>query len=711
MRKETLRKIRRLDATPAIISRASIPVTEKMYGGTKYKRNYAMFLRCQTAGPYLKIAVFLPDDLKKDQYAKFEIFINPEGEEYITRVMVHGKEAWWSTARIDKLPYPETQWSYFYYSKNRDWINPEGKNTIKRMLGVSEGGYAGIKEWQERIQEKRIKEKEKKEQAPWDADMALVPELPKGFDNWCKKKVIDENFIFYEYSRNVKEGYCSYCEKMVPAAGARHGKKGVCQVCKKKITYKSTGKIRRLATETYQCQLIQSIPGGFVLRGFDCQRSYAYDRDYYDPYYYIHEYRRAIFLDGSVRRYIWDVYKNKYYRWIPHIYSYYSHCSGLIYPKTLPSLRKKITHTGLFEIIKRYPTISIDGYINEEKDNPILEKIVKAGCYNLAKESMYQHLYINENETELAKMLCIDKAKLSRLRAANGGIIYLSWLQKEKQQNTIYTEEMIKGFSIKDISPERLDFISKKLTYAQIFNYLCRQQIMGKDTFLQMLYTWRDYLDMAVKLHMNLDKEMIYKPKNLQQAHDELILALESEKIKEQEEEIRKQWPKVEGVLKELGKYEYESGKYCIQAPKSIGDIIKEGTVLRHCVHTCDFYFDRIGRRETYLLFLRRNQSKETPWYTLEVEPSGNIRQKRTTGDQLNEDIKEAIPFLKKWQKEIQKRLSKEDKELGRESDKLRKQEYAKLKKDGNRIWHGVLQGQLLADVLEADFMAFDNAG
>lgn len=47
----------------------------------------------------------------------------------------------------------------------------------------------------------------------------------------------------------------------------------------------------------------------------------------------------------------------------------------------------------------------------------------------------------------------------------------------------------------------------------------------------------------------------------------------------------------------------------------------------------------------------------------------------------------------------------KEDKALGKKSNALRIKELGELRKNGNRVWHGVLQGKLLADVLEADFM------
>ena len=87
------------------------------------------------------------------------------------------------------------------------------------------------------------------------------------------------------------------------------------------------------------------------------------------------------------------------------------------------------------------------------------------------------------------------------------------------------------------------------------------------------------------------------------------------------------------------------------------------------------------------------------------VEPSVNIIQKRTTGDNQNADFQKAIKFLEKWQQYFRKQLTEEEKQLGEKANKLRIENYANLRKNGNKIWHGKLAGQLLADVLEQDFM------
>ena len=81
------------------------------------------------------------------------------------------------------------------------------------------------------------------------------------------------------------------------------------------------------------------------------------------------------------------------------------------------------------------------------------------------------------------------------------------------------------------------------------------------------------------------------------------------------------------------------------------------------------------------------------------------MRQKRTVGDRQNIDFENATGFIRKWQKEIQKRLTKEDHRLAQESSRLRLEEFRELREKKAKIWHGHLQGKLLADVLEADLM------
>lgn len=172
-----------------------------------------------------------------------------------------------------------------------------------------------------------------------------------------------------------------------------------------------------------------------------------------------------------------------------------------------------------------------------------------------------------------------------------------------------------------------------------------------------------------------------------------------------------KRFPELNDVLKTLKeKYEYQDDTYAIIAPDDVTDIIHEGNTLHHCINKTDTYFERIEKKESFLLFLRKANDLETPYYTLEVEPGGTIRQKRTEYDRQNKDLEKASIFLKQWQHVIRKRLEQTDHVLAGKSRLLRMQEIRKLREDQVAIHHGIYQGELLADILEADLMEIEEA-
>lgn len=175
--------------------------------------------------------------------------------------------------------------------------------------------------------------------------------------------------------------------------------------------------------------------------------------------------------------------------------------------------------------------------------------------------------------------------------------------------------------------------------------------------------------------------------------------------------EIEEKFPDIERIYEEIReKYQYQEKKYSIIIPKRIEDIILEGKILGHCLHGSDRYFERIHIRESYIVFLRFTEEPGKPYYTLEIEPDGTARQKRTVGDNQNADFEEAKNFIRRWQQEVQKRLTKEDKELAGISRSLRIEEFKELREEKKKVWHGKLAGKLLADVLEADLMEVEAA-
>lgn len=728
MQKEALRQLKRINATQTMVRLAKENEQDIVYktrwGNYQKKTVYDLMVRCQTrelnGGRILMVCIFFPGNVARGELAPFyEIYCNPDGSEYITRVLdKNGTEQGWSGAMADNLEemYYHLADSWYIEDKSsRIWQNPEGKNTIQSFLGTKEKGFYGLIEWQRKVKKEKTEEKERRQQEPWDRDMALIPEVFPSFYTWMEKDGHSNHYIFYEYDKKgAREGYCSRCCRWVPIEKPRHNKKGRCTKCGAGITFKAASKIQTLSTGWYEAQVIQRIKGGIVIRTFNQYQCYR-DVDYKSPRKKTEETERILILDtGKVKRYYYGLYKNKYYRWIldsdymPVKHTYYTRCVTRLYKRNLMALKKNTLKNSAIDLWEQLPTDTAN-YLAIEAADPVVEKLARIGMFRLAEDFINKRSndkLLDGKQTELARMLRIDPARLKRLKALNGEAEHLAWYQMEKTANTIWPDEMIRDFGNAKLIPGSLCFLEPCPKFTKIWRYLVKQEEKSGEGMGRLIHTWEDYINMAKQAKMDTQNSMIMYPGDLKAAHQRMILLLQEGEMEKEAKKLERKWPKVNEILPSLKKFEFTRDGYAIVVPASILDIVKEGHALQHCVHTCDFYFDRIQKHESYLFFLRKAENPDIPWYTLEVEPSGNIRQKRTTGDNQGKDLEEAKEFLRKWQKEFQKRLTQKEKRLGEKADQARIQEYANLRKNGNKVWHGRLAGQLLADVLEQDFMA-----
>lgn len=719
MQKKQLREFKRINATPLMMKLAKQnkpdePIVIRTHWKTYiYDTKYDIFIRCQTRGKILMTSVFFPDKMAAGiSTPTYEIYCNPEGDEFITRILDDsGKEIKWTTSLFYNLGrvYKSSYTDYGLPEQERSgrvWQNYEGKKTIHQFLQVKCIGVEGLTEYQGRSRDRKIQEAEKRQQEPWDKHMALVPKIMPEFKRWAVHDAAEENFIFYG-SIKAATGYCTFCEKQVPLIRPIRNKTAECPCCGKKIKFKLQSRIQTLGTEERYAECIQEIFGGFVVRTFRI-KSYYRDRDYDDPHWLFNETERYLYFDsGEIKYYTWGLYKNKKYRFIPGYRPYYSRNHSRLYTGNIAVLKKTVLKTSAIDLWPKLP-MSASEYLFVEKHNPAVEMLAKMGVFKLAEEiadSQYDNGLLNQSETQIARMLKTDNARLKRLKNMNGGICCLKWLQLEKTADTIWPDHIIKEFSENRIEVSGFSFLPPPVKPVKIYNYIKRQQQKSGESFKQVQITWRDYYNLAEQNKWNVSASQIGWPKDLKKAHADAVLFSKGKSIKEQAVRLEKKWPEVNKILPEIKKFEYRNKKFAIIAPNCIEDMVKEGVALSHCIDHADFYYDRIQKREAYPFFLRRMNSVDTPWYTLEVESSGNIRQKRTTGDNQNADLEEAIPFLKEFMAEYKKKMTAEEKKQGEAASKRRIEEYKELRKNGSRIWHGKLAGQLLADVLEADFM------
>ena len=708
MKKEALKKKTvKLKATPAMMRKAGIDTKRYVPEGGYYNRrqvekyHIGMYLRARKCDGILKVAIFLTKEMRNgSREPAYELYINKELGDWITW---DAKREKWLTAKLDMIEWPD------YVRRSGKYANRDTKRTIKSYLEISQGGYGGILQYQLSCREDALKRRYKKETEPWDADMELIPDrLPKNWEDWVDRHGIRQHYLFYEYSRGgAKEGYCTYCKKMVPVEKPKYNDIRICKCCGHPVILKSTKKAGSFPTRYYMLYLLQRTETGFVIRKFSAHRNYR-KGTYREPEVICYETRRILYdRDFQKTIYYMGEYKNHEMRWIRGgDYGYYDSTyekNASIYPYNLASLaEKELKRTGLPETIRRIRHIDPEEYMGRLHRYPVLEQIVKAGLMKLSEEIMRKppceiRGTLFQTGTELHKQLKIDKQRLKRLRQQEGGTGYLKWLQLEKRCDTCIKDETIKWYEERKIDPKDLEFIGNRMSPEQVKNYLEKQKEYSYPQLSEkkILGQWEDYLSMCKAAKKDLEDEMVYRPRELKRRHDEMVAYREKAQIMERmqknqksEEEYAKKmaekFPGAEENLKRVkGKYEYEHGEFLIRVPEHLSDIAREGYALHHCAGSSERYFERIMTGETYICFLRKKEDPEIPFYTIEVEPNGTIRQSRTYLDEET-SIEQIRPFLRRWQQEIQKRMGKEDYEAQDISARKREENILELQKKGN---------------------------
>lgn len=720
MKKSELIKLTPLKATRTMMQKAKeqkpIPIK---YSDSPYTFNPSCYLRCSTCGDILRVSIYYTEYMRMGVGSPiFDIFIDPENRDFIT---YNYREKVWSEATIYRLNFPHYTPSKSFYSSR------ESNKVIRNKLNTQQNGYYGIEEWQDSVRKEQNTARHKKITDPWDEVMSKVPDKPNGFNKWAEKYIRLEEYIFYDYKRNgATSGYCSWCEKEVPIKNPKHGKIGKCPCCGRQIVFKAKGKFNLIKTEDRICYLLQKYSDTqVIIRKFWGYKIYFKDKSSNDikSEFIISEYRRSFYdsVKNTGDSYYYGDYCHREFRWIfdgkfqpIHRAHYWNAHYGNVYPKNTKQLLSIIPKTGLIEFIKSKTPINPELYLERYMACPWIEQLSKAGLCRFVSELIALNIEINgkpfemSKQKSLSKSLNIDNFRLKRLKTNNGGWRFLEWLVKEKRENLNIPDNVISWMCENSVKPHDLDFIYDRMSEVQIKNYLERQQKSIGLPIKEIIGIWEDYLKMAIRLKIDTNKEIVFRVNKLKQRHDELIKLCGDKEMALRAGEVIQNYPDIENVLADVkARYEHENKDFAIIVPERIEDILNESTALSLCIgKSDDRYFERIAIRESYLVFLRRKSEIDKPWYLIEVEPGGQLRQKRTCFDKQEKDLNEAKGFLSSWQLHIQKQLTREDVERAKESERLRLQEYDELRRNNAKIWHGELAGQLLADVLEADFTA-----
>ena len=146
------------------------------------------------------------------------------------------------------------------------WSREEDRKRITEFChNGKEEPRAAIARWQSYS-------KGRKEIDEIDSEMALVPELPKDFDDFVDREVLPQ-YLFYDAGRKVTKGHCTHCGREVKIRNPHYGDAGECPSCKHPVTYRSRKKGGNVNARGY-AGLLQKTKEGYVYRYFECYRKF-----------------------------------------------------------------------------------------------------------------------------------------------------------------------------------------------------------------------------------------------------------------------------------------------------------------------------------------------------------------------------------------------------------------------------------------------------
>ena len=301
-----------------------------------------------------------------------------------------------------------------------------------------------------------------------------------------------------------------------------------------------------------------------------------------------------------------------------------------------------------FAIVSTHSSVLFMSYLKLYCDHPNAEYLFKQGygCLISERYSYYGNSLsleisplVNWKSNNLLKMLNINKLEFKALRGNETHYeSYIYWRVLYPKLSPEVLIDIAKSFKFEHGTAERLaDDTNLKLH--RLARYLTENEIR--------LHDYEDYIEQCKLLQYDLHDTAISMPHNFMNAHTRL-----NNIIKYHDEEGLKSV-----FIKNMEKrkaIEFEYRNLVIRQPESIEEIISEGRALNHCVGG---YAERHALNKLHIMFIRRRNAPEKPFYTVEIsEPLLNIIQVRGERNaDMTDEVKAFVDEYKKYLDDIKK--------------------------------------------------------
>jgi len=610
--------------------------------GPLWVPNLIWYYRAKRTEDVLEVAIFTREMIKEGrEYPAYRVFLH-DGK-YDTWDNRKGK---WRKSTIERLEYScgcENTPRYYWYSDKGLWMtDDERKVLLDYTDNEKKDPMAAVQYWEST-------EKNRTELDKIDAEMRLVPELPKDFGDWILSDGLPQ-YIFYDAGRNVKKGYCTACKHTVKISKPKYNQETVCPHCGRKTVYKSRKKSGNLV-DWGHVGIIQKTAEGFVYRYFKVRVEYEngirieggswekvrqmYDQDFHEG----NEFEFYQYKSTDIIRWCYKDFTcwNEKVKEHPVIL-YWRNLK-----RTLKGTCMEYSAIELFarQKLKFYP----EHYIKRYHYKKGIEQLVKCGFYEMTSTFVWNRQtihYMEAEETAVRKILNLKKDYYKILAGTDPTVreYEITWEFQEvgilpKRENVHYLAKYGSG--------RNFAIYIRHTTEHKMMRYLKENLQDSKD----LIREYHDYLQMAAGLGYDLRNEWILFPKDLKARHDQYLEERREKdlKIKKAEDDKKLEIYKETIQLMNWNGFEMEREGLFIRLPKEPSEIRTEGNNLHHCVST---YIDRMVGGKTCILFIRQKAEPEKSFYTMEVRDGKIIQCRGKNNCDMTGEVQEFVEAFKK---------------------------------------------------------------
>jgi len=594
---------------------------------------------------------------------------------YITYDHRDGVKTKWRSAALENLDR-----NTYHFDNKCAFYSRTDEERVLRFCAVpsayrSDNGFVELCRKQNKLlQEKSEKKKLRREERIVQRMKPLRP-MGKQFDTWIKHDLLPQ-YIFYQYHRTKKPipGQCTACGQTVEITGPAHNKAGVCPACGVPITFKCTGRQKRIWDRTC-AQMIQRISEQeLVIRVFKAHRLYLSGNCDCSISESARIFLRIDGTGGYKEEWFYNAYvKGKLTSWKRGLrprFSYYrenfeAEVSGHLFTRKLEKVLAgtpwEYSQIGTFYLAFR-EMMEVLPYLTAYLKQPFVEYMVKLRLYNLAAYIVYHNNrgyysssenHVNLEGKSFQSVLGVGKEYLPLMQALNISNRQLGLLQGMLRLGLHPNYELLEWCGKYGVKKTRDLLVPLSYTTAHKFMRYATEQYeankrpehsfyhRGYYDLTSTLEDYRDYLCMCEGLQYNMKSSFVLFPRNLKEAHDRVMELSDTEKSEVYERQIQQANPLVKAL------YQYEKDGWMIVAPKTAKEITDEGISLHHCV---DRYIKRVAMKECVILFLRKASEPDKPFGTIELVDD-DVAQARGFDNRALPD--NAEKFLAKWKQQV----------------------------------------------------------